>query len=66
MNFRHKYRTLENVTRKQEFKLDHRMKIIDGNQKYYFSLDEGDESQFFFSSRKAKVEVEEVFMIDDW
>lgn len=66
LKYRQKYKTLENVTRKQDFKLDHRLKVIDGPSKFLFSMDEGDRSQYFFSSRSVKVEVEEIFTIEDW
>lgn len=57
LKFREKYRTLENITRKQSFKLDHRLKIIDGSTVFYFSLEESDHSHYFFTNRKITVQV---------
>jgi len=38
LKFREKYRLLENITRKQNFKLDHRLKVIDGAATFLFPL----------------------------
>lgn len=37
--FRKKYKTLENITKRIEFKLDHRIRITYQSKEYFFSLD---------------------------
>lgn len=36
LKFREKYRLLENITRKREFKLDHRLSVFDGPESKTF------------------------------
>lgn len=37
-NFRKKYKTLENITKKVEFKIDHRVKFRTATHDYQFDL----------------------------
>lgn len=55
LKFRQKYRTIENITRKQEFTLDHRLKITTGENVFYFPLEEADSSLHFFTEKTLKI-----------
>ena len=62
-NFRKKYKMLENITKKQDFNLDHRLKVIEGNNTFFFTMEANDQSKFFFTGRKLKIELEEIYSI---
>ena len=57
-NFRKKYKTLENLTRKQEFSLDHRLKVAESASTFYYTMDADDQLKFFFTGKKLKLEIE--------
>ena len=44
---RKKYKTLENITKKVEFKLDHRIKLRTAEQEYQFDLEQGKTQHFY-------------------
>lgn len=68
--FRKKYKTMENLTRKLEFQLDHRIKIKAGGLEYQFNLEDKKKEHYFLSLANFKQDVqivlEETTSIEDY
>jgi hypothetical protein len=47
--FRKKYKTLENITKKIDFQIDHRLKLLIGDKEHQFDLEDRKREHYFLN-----------------
>lgn len=47
--FRKKYKTLENITKKIDFQIDHRLKLLIGDKEHQFDLEDKKREHYFLN-----------------
>ena len=47
--FRKKYKTLENITKKVDFQIDHRIKLLIGGKEHQFNLEDKKREHYFLN-----------------
>ena len=68
--FRKKYKTLENITKSIDFKIDHRIWMVIGGKEYRFDLEDRKKEHYYLSlnvfSQPAMFYLEEITSIEDF